>query len=120
MRNAERAELTTTKPESTFEEMLNAISDSLSDLASCDSEEDEEDDNKEEKDHAGGKLSEDDEPGRVMGTISKTVQNRIERYRQKQLKIDELTQPDWGDAADYFRESDRKYRMTKWKVPAVI
>jgi len=36
MRNAEKVELTTTKPELTFEEMLNAIGDSLNDLASSD------------------------------------------------------------------------------------
>ena len=53
MRNAEKAGLKTTKPETTFQEMLNAIGDSLSDLASSDDEED----------PAGGKPSEDDEPG---------------------------------------------------------
>jgi hypothetical protein len=37
-------------------------------------------------------LSEDDEPGWVMGTITKTVQQHMERFRQKQMKIDELTQ----------------------------
>ena len=36
MRNVEKAQSTTTKPETTFEEMLNAIGDSLSDLASSD------------------------------------------------------------------------------------
>jgi len=40
MRNAEMAGLTTTKPETTFEEMINAIGDSPSNLASSDAEED--------------------------------------------------------------------------------
>jgi len=40
MTNAEKAGLITTKPETTFEEMLNDIGDWLSDLASSDDEED--------------------------------------------------------------------------------
>ena len=40
MRNAEKAGLTTTKPETTVEEMLNAIGETLSDLASSDDVED--------------------------------------------------------------------------------
>jgi len=36
MRNAEMVELTTSKPETTFEEMLNAIGDCLSNLAISD------------------------------------------------------------------------------------
>jgi hypothetical protein len=54
-----------------------------------------------------------------MGTISKTVQHRKESFRQKQLRLDELTQPGWGDAADYFRERDMKYGTTELKIPAV-
>ena len=43
MRNAEKAGITTTKSETTFEEIMNAIGDGLSDLASSDNEEDGED-----------------------------------------------------------------------------
>jgi len=93
MRNAEKAGLTTTKPETTFQEMLNAIGVSLSDLASSDDGEDGEEDDHDEEDSAGGKVSEDDEPWWVMGTISKTVQDCTERCRQTQKKLDELTQP---------------------------
>jgi len=100
--------------------MLNAIGDSLSNLASSDNEEDGEHQDDDEEDSAGGKLSEDDEPGWVMGTISQTVQYRMERFRQKQMKHSEVTQPCWGDTADCFRESDKKYGMTEWNVPAVI
>jgi hypothetical protein len=106
MTHAEIAGLTSTEPEKTFEEMLDAIGDSLSDLASSDDGEDgeEEDDEVTEQ----GNLSEDDEPGWVMGTITKTVQQRMERFPQKQMKLDELTLPGWEDAADYFSERDKK------------
>jgi len=103
MSNVEMAGLTTREPEKPFEEMLNAIGDSLSDLASSDNEEDAED-KEEDDDTQQGKLSEDDEPGWVMATISKMLQRRMERFWQKQIKLDELTQPGWGDTADYFRE----------------
>jgi hypothetical protein len=57
MENVEKGRLTTTKPEITFEEMLNAIGDSLSDLASSDNEEDGEDEDVDEVDTGNGKLS---------------------------------------------------------------
>jgi len=99
--------------------MLNANGDSLSDLASSEDEEDREDEDDDEEDTGHGKLSEDDEPGWVMGTISKTVQHRMESFRQKQLRPDKLTQPGWVDAADYFRERDIKNPKTELKIPAV-
>jgi len=63
--------------------MLIAIGDSLSDLASSDDGEDGEDEDDEETEL--GKLSDDDKPGWVMGTITKTVQQRMESFRQKQM-----------------------------------
>ena len=120
MRNAENVGLTTPKPETTFEEMLNAIGESLSDLASSDNGEDGEDEDDDDDNPELGKLSDDDEPGWVMGTISNTVQRRMERFRRKQIKLDKLTQPSWGDMANYFRETDKKYRTTELKVPAVV
>jgi len=113
MRNAEKAGLTTTKPETTLEELLNDIGDSLSDFASSDDEDGGEDKDHEEEDPAGGKLSEDEEPGWVMGTISKMVQYRMEHCRQKQMKLEKLTQLGFGDAAHYFREMDKKYDTAK-------
>jgi len=86
--------------------MLVAIGDSLCDLASSDDGEDGEEEADEETEQ--GKLSEHDESGWVMGTITKTVQQRMETFRQKQMKLDKLTQPRWDDAADYFRERDKK------------
>jgi len=64
-------------------------------------------------------LSEDDEPGWVMGTISKMVQHRLESLQQVQIGLDELTHPGWGYAANNFRQRQMKYRMTKLTVPAV-
>ena len=77
MRSVESGRLTYREPVQMVEEMMDAIGDSLSDLASLDDEEDGED----VEDSEQGKLSENDEPGWVMGTISKTVQQRMERFR---------------------------------------
>ena len=119
MSNVEKVGLTTRKPEKTFEEILNAIGDSLSHLASSDNEEDAGDE-EEADDTEQGKLSEDYEPGWVIGTITKTVQRRMERFWQKQMMLDELTHPGWGDAADYSCERDKKYGTSELKVPDVI
>jgi hypothetical protein len=118
MTHAEIAGLMSREPEMTFEKMLVAIRDSLSDLASSEDVKDREDEVDEET--AQGNLSDDDEPGWVMRTITKTVQRRMEMFRQKQMTLDELTQPGWEDAADYFYEREKKYRTTKLWVPAVV
>jgi len=70
MAHAEIAGVMFREPEKTFEEMMAAIGDSLSDLASSNNGEDGEDEDEETEQ---GKLSEDDQPSWVMGTISKTV-----------------------------------------------
>jgi hypothetical protein len=98
--------------------MLVAIGDSLSDLASSDDGEDGEDEDDEETEQ--GNLTKDDEPCWVLGTITKIVQQRMERIRQKQMKLDELTQQGWEDAAEYFRERDKKYGTTGLRVRAVV
>jgi hypothetical protein len=67
--------VTCREPDQTFEDMLVPIGESLSDFASSDDWEDGEDEDAEETEQ--GKLSEDDEPGWVMGTIIKTGQQRI-------------------------------------------
>jgi len=36
------------------------------------------------------------------------------------MKLDELTQPGWEDAADYFRERDKKYGTTELRVLAGV
>ena len=116
MRIAESGVLTFREPGQTFEEMMDAIGESLSDLASSEDEEDGDHD----EDTEQGNLSEDDEPSWVMSIISKTIQQRMERFRQKKVKLDELTHPGWGDAADYFCERDKKYGRTELNVLAVV
>jgi len=98
--------------------MLVAIGDSLSDLASSDDGEDGEVDGDEETEQ--GKLSEDEEHGWVMGTITNMVQECMERFQQKQIMLNELTQPGWEDAADYFCEQDKTYGTSELRVPAVV
>jgi hypothetical protein len=90
MRHAVISGLTSREPEKTFANMLVAVGDSLSDLASSDDGEDGEDEGDEETEQ--GSLNKDDEPSWVMGTITKTVQQRMERFRQKQMKLDKLTE----------------------------
>jgi len=117
MKHAEITELMTKEPEKTSEEMMVAIGDSLCDLASPDNGEDGEDEDEETEQ---GKLSDDEESGWVMSIITRTVEQRMERFRQKQMKLDELTQPGWEDAADHFCESDKKYGSSKLMVPAIV
>jgi hypothetical protein len=100
MGNVEKGRSITIKSEISLQAMLNAIGDSRSDLASSKDEEDGQDEDHDEEDTKSGKLSEDDEPGWVMGTISKTVQPSMESFGQKQMRIDELMQHGRGDAAD--------------------
>ena len=120
MTTAENGCAKTGNLDTTFEEMLNAIGESLSDLARSDDEQDGEDEEDDEEYTELGKVSDDDEPGWVMGTITKTVQHRMESFQQKQMRLDELTQPGWGDAANYFRERDMTYGTAELKVPAVV
>jgi hypothetical protein len=44
----------------------------------------------------------------------------MERFWQKQMKFDQLTQPGWEDAADYFCQRDKKYGTSELRVPAVV
>ena len=82
-RKAENTRCTNREPEMTYQEMMVAIGDSLSDLSSSDDGKDGEDEHDEQ-----GQLSEDDEPGWVMGTITKTVPQHMERFCQMQMKLD--------------------------------
>jgi hypothetical protein len=87
---AEIAGLTSREPNKTFEEMLVAIGASMSDHACSDDGEDGDDEDVEETEQ--GEQSEGDEPGWVLGTNTKTVPQRMQRFRHKQMKIDTLTQ----------------------------
>jgi len=76
---AENRESTPREPANMGEEIIVAIGDSLSDLASSNDGEDGEDEDDEQTEN--GKPSEDAKPGGVMGTISETVQQCMERFR---------------------------------------
>ena len=119
MSNVEKVGLTARERQKTFDEMLNTIGDSLSDLTSSDDEEDVEDE-VEDDDTELGMLSEDDEPSWVMATISKTVQRRMQRSSQMQIKLYKFRQPGWGDVANNFHEGDVKSRTSEVMVPTVI
>jgi hypothetical protein len=118
MTDAEFAGFTSRKPENLFDEMLVAIGNSLSDLGSSDDGEDGEDEDDEETEQ--GKLREDDEPGWVIGTFTKTVPRRMESFCQEQMKFDKLTQPGWEDAADYIHEHDKTNGTSELMVPAGV
>jgi len=106
------------EPKKTFREMMVAIGDCLSNIASSNNGEDGEDENDEVTEQ--GQLNEDDKPCWGMGTSNKTVQQRMERFRQKQMKLDELTQPGYEDTAHYFPEKYKKYGTSESSIPAVI
>ena len=120
MTTAESARATTRNSKTTYEGMLNAIGDTLSDVASSNDEQNEKDEEDDVEDTELGKLSDDDEPGWVMGTISKTVQYCLESFPQNQMRLDKLMQPGWGDAANYIRENDMMYGTVTLKVLAVV
>jgi hypothetical protein len=48
------------------------------------------------------------------------VQQRRESFLQEQMTLDELTQPGWEDAANYFWELDKKYSIAELRVPVII
>jgi len=92
----------------------------VGDLASSEDEEDGEDEDDDEEDKELGRLSEDDKPGWVIGTIPNMGQHRMESCRQHRMRHDELMQPVWGDAPDYFHARDMKYGTTELKVSAIV
>jgi len=44
----------------------------------------------------------------------------MDSFRQKRMRLDEVTQPGWGDATNYFRERDMRYGTAELMVPAVV
>ena len=119
MGNVEKAWSATTMSEITLKEVLNAIGDSLSDVASSDAVDDGEDEDDDEGDTGLCKLSEDDQPSWELGSMSKTGHHRMESFWSKEMRLDELTYPAWGAVANKFRERRMKYRITEFQVPAV-
>jgi hypothetical protein len=117
--NFEKVRRTTKKPEITCEEMFSTIRDVLSDHALSDNEEDGDEELDDEEDTGHSQLCEDDEPGWVMGTVTKSVYHRMEIFQQMQMSLDELTQPGWVEAVDYICDRHMRYSTTELKLPAV-
>jgi hypothetical protein len=100
MRNAGKAGLTSRKPEMAFEEMLNSIGHSLSDIASSKNGVVVEDKDDDAHDTELGKLSEADQYGCMMDTTSKTVEHRLKPFQQKEICHEQLKHPGQGNMAD--------------------
>jgi len=94
--------------------------DSLSNLASFNDEEDGDDAADDEVDTELGNLSEDDEHSWVMEALSKILPQCIARFRQKHMRIDELTQPGCMDSADSFQDRDMMYGTAGLRVLAYV
>jgi Uri superfamily endonuclease len=120
MTTAENVGATNEKPETTVQEMLNHVGDNLSDLGSSDGEQDGEDKEDDEEDTELGKLGDDDEPGWVRGTLSKTVQLRRDCFWQTKMRLVELPHPGWGDVSNHIRERDMTYGTGELKVLVVV
>ena len=115
---AENVGLMNGDPELAFQVMVLAVGEGRSDLASSDNGEDGEDENHEETEQ--GQQSKDDQRGGVMGTHSNAELQHMDRFRQKQMKHEELTQQGWEDTAYNSRERDKKYGTSKWIVRAAV
>jgi len=115
-RSAESGGLRSREARQTFEGMLNAIRESLRDLAISDYFEDEEVDEGTDQ----RKQSEHDKHGWVRDTILETVQQRMESSMQRQVMLDAFPHPGWGDKADNLHEGDKQYGTSELKVPAVL
>lgn len=89
-RKGEYSGLANRESEKTFQEMIVAIGDSLSDIVRSDHAEDgeEEDDVQAEQ----GQMSQDDKPCRVMVTSSNTVLPQRERFWRTQMTLDTVSQ----------------------------
>lgn len=83
--------MTTRKPKNLFEEIWNAVRDSLRNLARSNDKQDGVHQNNNEENRELGKLSEDDKPHWELGTIFKMVDQFMESVVQKEIKLEELT-----------------------------
>lgn len=74
--------MTTRKPRTTFEEILNGIGNTLRNLPSSDNGEDGKDVDDDEEYTKLGQVSQDDELCRVLGTIFRNVQHCMKKFWQ--------------------------------------
>jgi hypothetical protein len=86
MKLAETAGWTNRESEKTFDEIMVAMGDSLSNVACSDDGEDAEDED--DQDIEQDMLSEDDNPSWVMGTITKTAQQCTEWFWHMQMTLE--------------------------------
>jgi hypothetical protein len=91
MTPADSAGATSRKAERNVDERLNAIGETLNDLAISNDQQEVENENDEQEDTELGKLSH-DEPGWVIHRFSKEVDHRMQSIWQKEVRFDELTQ----------------------------
>jgi hypothetical protein len=66
--------------EMTFEEMLEAIGESVDAVSTSDEADDDEDDEQDGDDNNDAKLSDDDQPEWVVGTIDKSIEERLNTF----------------------------------------
>jgi hypothetical protein len=116
-RKVENTGLINRHPEMTFQKIMVTMSHSLSNLASSNDGEDREIEDDEETELS--LLSKHDEPCNMMGIISTSVQQRMERIQLQQIRHAELTQPQYTDAADNCSKIDKKYSISGLMIPAV-
>ena len=74
--------LTTRKPRTTFEEILNGNGNSLRTIPSSDNGEDSKDEDDDEEDTKLGQVSQNDELYWVLGTVFRNVQHCMKKFRQ--------------------------------------
>jgi hypothetical protein len=111
-------ELITRGSNTTCHGMTVAMGHSLGDNASSGDGEDGDDDD--DTENEPGQLSQYGEPSWVIGTITKMVQQHMDRFRQRQMKLDELTQQGLEESADYFHERDEKYSTSELRFLTVV
>jgi hypothetical protein len=113
-----RAAAGTTKM--TFEEMLEAIGDSVDNVATSDEEDNDEDNEEDGEDNNDAKLGNGNEPEWVVDTINQSVPAQLDLLLTKEMNFVELTTLGSADAENDFRTCDRKYITTKLKIQAVV
>lgn len=99
---------------------MNVVGNSLSNHARSDDSEKGEDEDDDEEYSEPDKLFKDEIPGSVMIKISNTVQHPTQRFRQKQMMLEELIQPVLGDSANKCHKRVMKYGTAKLIVVAVV
>jgi hypothetical protein len=120
MTTAKNRVTSTGKRKRRFDAIMYAIGYTANDVAKSDDGQAGTDEDNDEADTELNRLSDDYKPGWATGTITETVQHGMESFWLRQIRLDELTQPAWGDAANHFRERDMNFGTAKLNFPAVF